>query len=66
MYDSQDLRTQLQQERDSVRHITLQKDIEFKELRVKMEKTVRRYMFCLEKPIDVPSSLRIILKLANH
>lgn len=37
---SQDLRTQLTQERDSVRHLTLQKDIELKDLRSRMEKSV--------------------------
>ena len=37
---SQDLRTQLLQERESVRHISLQKDIELKELQARIEKNV--------------------------
>ena len=37
---SQDLRTQLSQERDSVRHLTLQKDLELKELRNRIDKDV--------------------------
>ncbi|KAL0058021.1 Protein mlp1 [Marasmius tenuissimus] len=36
---TQDLRTQLLQERDSVRQITLQKDIELKELQTRLDKT---------------------------
>lgn len=36
----QDLRTQLSQERDSVRHISLQKDIELKELQARLDKAV--------------------------
>lgn len=36
----QDLRMQLSQERDSVRHLTLQKDIELKELRNRIDKDV--------------------------
>lgn len=37
---SQDLRTQLVQERESVRRLTLQRDIELKELQGKAEKAV--------------------------
>ena len=37
---SQDLRTQLLQERESVRHISLQKDIELKELQARIDKNV--------------------------
>lgn len=37
---SQDLRSQLSQERDSVRHISLQKEIEVKDLQTRLEKTV--------------------------
>ena len=37
---SQDLRTQLSQERESVRRLTLQRDIEIKELQGKAEKAV--------------------------
>jgi hypothetical protein len=36
----QDLRTQVSQERDNVRHISLQKDIELKELQVRLDKAV--------------------------
>ena len=39
--NSQDLRSQLLQERESVRHISLQKDIELKELQTRIEKSVR-------------------------
>ena len=38
---SQDLRNQLGQERDSVRHISLQKEIEVKDLQTRLEKSVR-------------------------
>lgn len=38
---SQDLRGQLGQERDSVRHVSLQKEIEVKDLRTRLEKSVR-------------------------
>ena len=37
---SQDLRGQLGQERDSVRHISLQKEIEVKDLQTRLEKSV--------------------------
>ncbi|KAJ7147180.1 hypothetical protein C8R43DRAFT_544030 [Mycena crocata] len=37
---AQDLRVQLSQERDSVRHISLQKDIEVKELQTRLDKAV--------------------------
>ena len=37
---SQDLRSQLSHERDSVRHISLQKDIEVKDLQTRLEKSV--------------------------
>ena len=36
---TQDLRSQLNQERDSVRHLTLQKDLDLKELRVRIDKS---------------------------
>ena len=39
--NSQDLRSQLLQERESVRHISLQKDIELKELQTRIDKVVR-------------------------
>ena len=38
---SQDLRSQLGQERDSIRHISLQKEIEAKDLQTRLEKSVR-------------------------
>lgn len=37
---SQELRGQLNQERDSVRHISLQKEIEVKDLQTRLEKSV--------------------------
>ena len=37
---SQELRSQLNQERDSVRHISLQKEIEVKDLQTRLEKSV--------------------------
>ena len=40
-YYSQDLRNQLGQERDSVRHVSLQKEIEVKDLQTRLEKSVR-------------------------
>lgn len=39
-YHSHDLRNQLTQERESVRRLTLQKDIELKEFQSKVEKAV--------------------------
>lgn len=39
---SQDLRSQLTQERDSARHAALQKDLELKELRTRIDKLVSR------------------------
>ena len=44
---SQDLRTQLAQERESVRRLSLQKDIELKEIQGKVEKTVSHASKCL-------------------
>jgi len=38
---SQDLRSQLLSERDTVRHITLQKELELKELQNRLDKQVR-------------------------
>ncbi|KAG5646523.1 hypothetical protein DXG03_003290 [Asterophora parasitica] len=40
---TQDLRTQLSHERDTVRHITLQKDIELKELQSRLDKTLQEF-----------------------
>lgn len=37
---NQDLRTQLSQERDSVRHVSLQKEIEVRDLQTRLEKSV--------------------------
>ena len=39
--DSQELRTQLGQERDATRHSTLSKDLELKEVRNRIDKMVR-------------------------
>ncbi|KAG6833443.1 hypothetical protein H0H87_006809 [Tephrocybe sp. NHM501043] len=40
---TQDLRAQLSQERDNVRHMTLQKDIELKDLQSRIDKNVQEY-----------------------
>lgn len=40
MIYSQDLKNQLTQERESVRHVTLQKDIEVKELHARLDTTI--------------------------
>ena len=37
----QDLKSQLSQERETVRHVTLQRDIDVKELQSRLDKTVR-------------------------
>jgi hypothetical protein len=42
---SQELRTQLNQEREATRHATLSKDLELKEIRAQIDKTVRRYQW---------------------
>ncbi len=47
LYYSQDLRTQLTQEREAVRRISLQKDIEVKELQGKIDKAVCDPLCCL-------------------
>lgn len=41
---SQDLRTQLTQERESVRRITLQRELDLKELQNKLDKAVRWFI----------------------
>jgi hypothetical protein len=38
---SKDLKAQLSQERDNLRHVSLQKDMEVKELQSRIDKTVR-------------------------
>lgn len=38
----QDLKLQLTRERETVRHITLQRDIDMKDLQSRLDKTVRR------------------------
>lgn len=40
LFSRQDLRTQLTQERDTIRHISLQKDIELKELQNRLDRSV--------------------------
>ena len=45
---SQDLRTQLSKERDTIRHLTLQKDLELKDLRVRIEKAVRHPAYYIQ------------------
>lgn len=62
---SQDLRAQLQQERDSIRHLSLQKDIELKELRNKLDKTVGSPHECHSIDTDLVYRLRTTLKPAN-
>lgn len=39
--DSQELRAQVVQERETARHTSLQKDLELKELQTRLEKKVR-------------------------
>jgi hypothetical protein len=41
LFSRQDLRIQLTQERDAVRHISLQKEIEVKEMQGRLDKAVR-------------------------
>lgn len=39
---SKDLRGQLSEERDTIRHISLQKEIEVKDFQTRLEKSVRK------------------------
>jgi len=47
MFNSQDLRAQVVQERDSARHLSLQKELELKELQARLEKKVKYFSFAL-------------------
>ena len=47
-FGSQDLRTQAMQERDNVRHISLQRDIELKELQSRVDRAV-----CQSPPFSI-------------
>ncbi|PCH39913.1 hypothetical protein WOLCODRAFT_88363 [Wolfiporia cocos MD-104 SS10] len=52
----EDLRTQLSSERESLRHVTLQKDIESKELRVRIEQTTRELSKTRESLVGAETS----------
>jgi len=54
MFNSQDLRAQVVQERDSARHLSLQKELELKELQARLEKKVKFF-------IQFTSILRLIV-----
>jgi len=45
IFNRQDLRVQVVQERDSIRHLTLQKELELKELQTRLEKKVNFHFF---------------------
>jgi nucleoprotein TPR len=47
MSSSQDLRAQVIQERDNARHLSLQKELELKELQARLEKKVESFSFSL-------------------
>lgn len=53
---TQDLRTQLMQERDNVRHISLQKDIELKELHSRMDKATQELSKTRESLVGAETS----------
>ncbi|KAL4250041.1 hypothetical protein ABKN59_004926 [Abortiporus biennis] len=53
---TQDLRSQLAQERDAVRHISLQKDIELKELRTRLDKSAQEYSYTREALVIAETS----------
>ncbi|EGN98500.1 hypothetical protein SERLA73DRAFT_169454 [Serpula lacrymans var. lacrymans S7.3] len=53
---TQDLRGQLSQERDSVRHISLQKDIELKELHSRLDKSVEELSKTRESLVGAETS----------
>ncbi|EMD40194.1 hypothetical protein CERSUDRAFT_112402 [Gelatoporia subvermispora B] len=53
---TQELRTQLNNERDSIRHATLQKDIEIKELQAKVEKAAHDFAKTRESLVGAETS----------
>ncbi|KAG6853933.1 hypothetical protein C0991_012425 [Blastosporella zonata] len=53
---TQDLRAQLSQERDNVRHLTLQKDIELKELQTRIDKHLQEYSKTRESLVGAETS----------
>ncbi|KAF8158177.1 hypothetical protein B0H34DRAFT_444170 [Crassisporium funariophilum] len=53
---TQDLRTQVVQERESVRHISLQKDIELKELQNRLEKSAQEFSKTRETLVEAQTS----------
>ncbi|KAJ6584124.1 hypothetical protein DFH09DRAFT_1434376 [Mycena vulgaris] len=53
---TQDLRIQLSQERDSVRHLSLQKDIELKELQTRLDKAAQEFSKTREALIGAETS----------
>jgi hypothetical protein len=50
MSSSQDLRAQVVQERDNARHLSLQKELELKELQARLEKKVKYFLFVIFIP----------------
>ncbi|KAJ7432792.1 hypothetical protein B0H11DRAFT_2297225 [Mycena galericulata] len=53
---TQDLRLQLSQERDSVRHISLQKDIDLKELQTRLDKAAQEFSKTREALVGAETS----------
>ncbi|KAJ7689165.1 hypothetical protein B0H17DRAFT_1012272 [Mycena rosella] len=53
---TQDLRIQLSQERDSVRHLSLQKDIELKELQTRLDKAAQEFSKTREALVGAETS----------
>ncbi|KAF8903177.1 hypothetical protein CPB84DRAFT_810991 [Gymnopilus junonius] len=53
---TQDLRTQLVQERDAVRHVTLQKDLELKDLQTRLDKNAQEFSKTRESLIEAQTS----------
>ncbi|KAG6903157.1 hypothetical protein C0995_004704 [Termitomyces sp. Mi166 len=51
-----DLRAQLSQERDNVRHLTLQKEIEFKELQMRIDKNLQEHSKTREALVGAETS----------
>ncbi|KAG6813573.1 hypothetical protein H0H92_009617 [Tricholoma furcatifolium] len=53
-----DLRAQLSQERDNIRHVTLQKDIELKEFQTRIDKGIQDYSKTREALVSAETSKR--------
>ncbi|KAF8887179.1 hypothetical protein BD779DRAFT_1672932 [Infundibulicybe gibba] len=63
---AQDLRTQLSQERDSVRHVTLQKEIDLKELQTRLDKTVHEFSKTRENLVGAETSKKHLEERVNE